>query len=245
MNETFWGLYEAQIAGLHTSVSPEETNMILLETAKFLVEQIDLTDETMAQYNKFGIRKLFASYNVLGNAVLSFYKTEKARLDPAARSGAIGQKLDSISKEIVSVADELVRLRELEKELLEKEKELAAAEKELEDWKQKVIHLRNIEENAANEIHRYQEQYHRLEEVIARYEEDIGFWEEHLGENSRIVENMKNYGVSSVENALSKIETLKMNIHQGLKTLDDIIKEIVSQEAQAREDVLRRQNKIV
>lgn len=36
MNETFWGLYEAQISALRTSTSPEEANQIMLETAKLL-----------------------------------------------------------------------------------------------------------------------------------------------------------------------------------------------------------------
>lgn len=44
MNDTFWGLYEAHISALRSCTMPEEANMILLETAKFLVEHIDLSD---------------------------------------------------------------------------------------------------------------------------------------------------------------------------------------------------------
>ena len=111
MNETFWGLYEAQISALRSCSSPEEANMIMLETAKFLVEHIDLSDATVSQYDKFGIRKLFAAHNALGGAVTSFYEAERDRLDPAARNGAIGQKLAAISEQITSTTEALKRKR--------------------------------------------------------------------------------------------------------------------------------------
>ena len=117
MNETFWGLYEAQISALRACASPEEANMIMLETAKFLVEHIDLSDATIAQYDKFGIRKLFAAHNALGSAVTTFYDTQKEQLDPAARNGAIGKKIDVIAEQITTTADALEKLKEFEKDL--------------------------------------------------------------------------------------------------------------------------------
>ena len=245
MNETFWGLYEAQISALRSCASPEEANMIMLETAKFLVEHIDLSDATIAQYDKFGIRKLFAAHNALGGAVTAFYDAKKEQLDPAARNGAIGQKLTSISEQIATTADALERLQELENELFAKEEELTALEKELEDLKQKAAHLHDTEANAAAEIQRYKEQFNQLDSIMAGYADEIAFWEAHLGENSAIIAKMKAYGVSSVGELLSSIEKLKTNIRQDLKALDVVIKKVVDQGTQAREAVLRKQNKIV
>ena len=245
MNETFWGLYEAQISALRTCSSPEEANMIMLETAKFLVEHIDLSDDTISQYDKFGIRKLFAAHNALGGAVTSFYEANKDHLDPAARNGAIGQKITTISEHITSTADALKKLQELEKELFAKERELAALEKELEEWKQKAAHLRDIKTNAAAEIQRYKEQFDQLDAVVTGYADEIAFWEAHLGEDSAIIEKMKVYGVASIDGLLSSIETLKSNIQQDLRALDVVIKKVVEQEAQVRDAVLRKQNKIV
>ena len=245
MNETFWGLYEAQISALRACSSPEEANMVMLETAKFLVEHIDLSDATVSKYDKFGIRKLFAAHNALGGAVTSFYEAERERLDPAARNGAIGQKLATISSQITSTAEALERLQKLEKELFAKEDELISLEKELEEWKQKAARLQDTETNAAAGIQQYKDQYAQLEAVVIKHTEEIAFWEAHLGEDSAIIEKMKIYGVASIDGLLSSIEKLKTNIQQDLKALDVVIKKIVDQEAQVRAAVLRKQNKIV
>lgn len=245
MNETFWGLYEAQISALRACASPEEANMIMLETAKFLVEHIDLSDATIAQYDKFGIRKLFAAHNALGSAVTTFYDTQKEQLDPAARNGAIGKKIDVIAEQITTTADALEKLKELEKDLFAKEGELVALEKELEELERKAAHLHDTEENAAAEIQRYKEQFEQLETIISGYTDEIAFWDAHLGENSAIIAKMKAYGVSSIGDLLASIEKLKANIRQDLKALDTVIKKVVDHEANVRAAVLRKQNKIV
>ena len=242
MNETFWGLYEAQISALRSCSSPEEANMIMLETAKFLVEHIDLSDATIAQYDKFGIRKLFAAHNALGGAVTSFYDTQRDQLDPAARNGAIGQKLAAISEQITSTEDALKKLQELEKELFAKENELVALEKELEALEQKAAHLHDTEANAVSEIQRYKEQFDQLDTIIAGYTDEIAFWDSHLGEDSAIITKMKAYGVASIGDLLANIEKLKTNIRQDLRALDVVIKKIVDQESYVREAVLRKQN---
>ena len=245
MNETFWGLYEAQISALRACASPEEANMIMLETAKFLVEHIDLSDTTIAQYDKFGIRKLFAAHNALGGAVTAFYDAKKDQLDPAARNGAIGQKLTSISEQIDSTANDLEKLHKSEQELFAKEAELVALEKELGDMKQKVAHFHNLEANAAAEIQRYKEQFEKLDSIMTEYVDEIAFWDAHLGENSAIIANMESYGVSSVGELLNNIEKLKTNIRENLEALDTVIKKIVDQGMQTREAILRKQNKTV
>lgn len=245
MNETFWGLYETQISALRNSTSSEDANMIMLETAKFLVENIDLSENTLNVYDKFGIRKLFAGYNALGGAVNEFYDTQREYLDPAARNGAIGQKLTATSEQICNTALELKLLQEKESELLKKEEELTKLEKELTVWSEKVIHLRNVEQNAAKEVECYEEAYKKLEKAIKEYDDEVSFWEAHLGENSRITNKMKAYGVPSIGNLLDSIEKIKENIQFDLKALDTLIKKIMEDERQIREEVLKKQNKIV
>ena len=245
MNETFWGLYEAQITALRNCSFPEEANTILLETAKYLVEHIDLSEETIAQYDKFAIRKLFAAHNALGGAVTSFYDAQKGNLDPAACNGAIGQRLTAISEQIASTADELDNLQELEKDLLAKEDELTALEKEFENWQQKVARLRGTETTAASKIQGYKEQFEQLEAIVAAYDDESAFWEAYLGENSAIIEKMKAYDVPSVAALLENIEKLKTNIQHDLNALDLIMKKVIDQEERVREAVLRKQNKVV
>lgn len=245
MDKTFWGLYNAQIEALKECSSPEEANMVMLETAKLLVEHIDVSAETISQYDRFGVRKLFAAHNALGNAVVSFYESEKEILDPAAQAGNIGQRIESLSEKIVSTDADLQKLQELEKSLLDKEKELAALEKELEKWKAKVSHLRDIETNAAAEIEKYKEQFALLDKTVSCYAEEIAFWEAHLGENSEIVRCMSVYGVPSLQALLTSIEKLKTNVRYDLDAFDTVIRKIVNAEEAARDSILRKQNKMV
>lgn len=56
---------------------------------------------------------------------------------------------------------------------------------------------------------------------------------------------MKVYGVSSITVLLESVEKLKSNIRQDLKALDIVIKKVIDQEAQVRDAVLRKQNKVV
>lgn len=226
-------------------VPPRRKNLIMLETAKLLIEHLDLSDTAVSQYDKFGIRKLFAAHNALGGAVTAFYDAQRDLLDPAARNGAIGQKLSAVSGQIAATADALASLQESEQELFAREAELSALEQELEAWKQKAARLHQTEDTAADEIRRYQEQLDQLGAVIAGYDDELAFWEAHLGEDSAIMESMKRYGVASMDNLLSRIEEMKSDIRKDLQALDDMIRQIVTREADLREAVLRKQNKRV
>ena len=126
-----------------------------------------------------------------------------------------------------------------------KEGELAALEKELEELKQKAAHLHETEDNAAAKIQSYKVQFEQLDAVMAGYADEIAFWEAHLGEDSAIIVKMKAYGVFSIGDILSSVEKLKANIRQDLRALDMVIKKVVDQEAQIKEAVLRKQNKLV
>lgn len=245
MNETFWGLYEAQIAALKDCKSPDEANLIMLETAKFLVEHVDLSDNTMGMYDKFGVRKLFAAHNALGSAVTGFYDAKKDVLDPGARNGAIGQKIATLSEQITSTATALQQLQELEKDLFAKEDKLKALEKELEDWQQKAKHLRETQATAAAEIQKYKDQFEQLDAIMTGYAEEVAFWEAHLGENSEIVRCMSVYGVSSLQDLLNNINKLRDSIQYDLKALDAVIGKVVKAEETAKDAILKKQNKMV
>ena len=220
MDETFWGLYEAQISALKSCFSADEANLIMLETAKFLVEHIDLSVETVDMYDKFGFRKLFAAHNALGNAVTSFYDSERERLDPAALQGAIGQKIEVLSERITATSDNLEKLQALEKELLSKEEELNGLETELETWREKVEHLRMLDMNAVAEIQKYKEQFEKLECAITAHDAEVSVWKAHLGEDSVIISKMETYGVGSLSSLLGRIEALKTHIVNDLSSLD-------------------------
>ena len=154
MNETFWGLYESQMNALRECNSSEEANIIMIETAKFLLDNLDLTEETMQQYDKFSMRKLFSSYGVLGTQVSSFYSEHKSYLDPVASNGAIAKKLALAIQEIETTQSALLCLLEAEKNLFEKEKELETVSSQLNKYINhkfkclKLIYFAPIQSNA-------------------------------------------------------------------------------------------------
>lgn len=245
MNDTFWGLLGAQIEALKNAATPEESNTILLETAKFLAGSVDVSQCALSGYNKFAIRKLFASYGALGADVCSFYENAKSLLDPAAQAGTIGKKIESTAAQITAVESALKELTEQENALFAKEGELAAKEAELRAMRNKAEHLRNSEANTAREIENYKKQFQQLDVAAREYQEELAFWKAHLGEDSTIINNMKAYGVGSIGDLLSGVDTLKTNIQQDLKALDTLIEKVVKDEELLRNEILRKQNKMV
>ena len=217
----------------------------MLETAKFLVEHVDLSDSTMDMYDKFGVRKLFAAHNALGTAVTAFYEAKKDVLDPGARNGAIGQKITTLNEQIASTAAALQQLQELEKDLFAKEDELKALEKEMEGWQRKAKHLRETEATAAAEIQKYKDQFEQLDAIMAGYAEEVAFWEAHLGEDSEIVRCMSVYGISSLQDLLDNINKLRDGIQYDLKALDAVIGKVIKAEETAKDVIQKKQNKIV
>lgn len=245
MNDTFWGLYETQIAALRNHSSSKEANTIAMETAKLLMENIDVSDAVLTHYDKMEMRKLFAGYNTLGTAVTDFYESNVKYLDSSAISGAIGQKMAKIKNQIEEKAEMLREIQESERELLEKEDELEALEREWTCWQEKVNNLRVLDENAKAEIEKNKELFQRLDKSIKEHEEEMLFWEAHLGENSEILSKMQEYGVTSLSDVIKYVAQLKANIVKNLDELDAVIKKIVEQEKLLRDEVMRRQNKMV
>ena len=102
IDKTFWGLLETQIESLKNS-SGKESNALLLETAKLLLSNVDCSPETLAEYDKFDIRELFAAYSDVASETVSFYEHNKDKLDPVALNGKMGQKLDEATEEITTI----------------------------------------------------------------------------------------------------------------------------------------------
>lgn len=245
MNDTFWGLFSAQMDALKNAATPEESNTILLETAKLLVDSVDRSQGTLSCYDRFAIRKLFASYGTLGTAVCSFYEEAKPHLDPVAQVGTIGRKIENAVSQIHATECALKALTEQEQVLFTKEEELAALETELQAMQDKVNWLKNVEANASREIESYKKQFQQIDAAVQGYAEELVFWEAYLGEDSAIIDKMKAYGVNSIGDLLSGIDTLKTNIQQDLHALDVLIGKIVKDEELARNEILRKQNKMV
>lgn len=150
MDATFIGLLQSQIACLQESESNSDSNMIILETIKLLLRNIDLSSEALSQYDKFGMRRLFASYGEVGKQVCSFYDGSKPYLDPAALNGSIGKTITDAAVQIEATTAAFDEMTNKEAGLLAKEDELRALDSKYKALQAKASELRTIHETVSD-----------------------------------------------------------------------------------------------
>lgn len=330
LDKNFWGLLESQLEALKIS-EDKDANIVLLETAKLILSNVDASAETLKSYDKFDIRELFAIYADVASSATDFFESNRELLDPAALSGSIGKKLEIATSEIASTKRSLETIKTTEKLLLENEEELLSLKKtykeldakiselkavkdmmspeiiekmksdvelykievqkleaeykqiegelkdlseELSDIKTSVsnahedkMHLSNemiaiiskhyktlkmlfenhnkdVDELIAS-IKEYQDAYNSMENELSTYTDTLSIYEEYLGENSKIVESMKKYGVKSLNSALDDITRIKNTIDSDLAAYDLIIQKILIHEEDIRKELSRRQGKMI
>lgn len=111
---------------------------------------------------------------------------------------------------------------------------------------QMLFNVRNMDANKiVAKIREYQELYERLENEISQNADTLSYYEMHLGENSKIVESMKKYGVKSLESALDDVVRIKKTIDEDLSAYDLILQKILLHEEDIRKGIERRQGKKV
>ena len=330
VDKNFWGLLETQIETLKNS-SGKDANTLLLETAKLLLSQVDISEVVLEAYDKFDIRELFAAYADFAAETSAFYDANKGKLDPVALNGKMGQKLESAISENKRISDALTKLNQNEKALLAEETELERNKQEYADLSAKVESLREIRDTMtpavlkamkeeiddlesqikksskehgklkkeledvtaeAQEVEKelsviaeskvekcnqmksviqkhfdilkvlfeheqlnademlakiaeYKALYDRLKETVNETSEILSLYEVQMGEDSKIVESMKKYGVKSLASALDDIDRIKKTIEDDIKAYDLILQKVVKGEEGIRAEIERRQGKNV
>lgn len=328
IDKTFWGLVETQLEALKNA-DGKEANTLLLETAKLLISQIDVSEKVITEYDKFDMRELFAAYSDFASETVSFYTANQDKLDPAALNGKLGQKLSSATAEVQAVSSALKSLKETEEELIRAETEFETMKKEYDSLLEKVSSLRAIRDtmtpavlktmkeeidNLEAEIKKsskehgklkkeldkvndeyqeickelsiladskiekcdqlvdvitrhfdtlrvlfeneqisaaemlakiaeYKELYKKLEESVSETSDVLALYELQMGENSKIVDSMKKYGVKSLASALDDIERIKKTIEEDIKAYDMILQKVLKGEEDIRKEIERRQGK--
>lgn len=92
-------------------------------------------------------------------------------------------------------------------------------------------------------IREYQATYSRLEVETAQNAETLSAYEAYLGENSKIVESMKKYGVKSLNAVLDDISRIKKTIDDDLAAYDLILQKVIIHEEEIRKGIERRQGR--
>ncbi|MBQ9940006.1 MAG: hypothetical protein IJO74_00490 [Clostridia bacterium] len=169
MDATFIGLLQSQISSLQGSESTTGGNIIILETIKLLLENVDLSSDTLTKYDKFGMRRLFAAYGEVGKKVCAFYNDGKSYLDPAALDGSIGKTIAETSGQIVETTTAFDELAIKEDDLLAKEDELKAIETKYTALCAKTKELRALAETVSDSsISAVENENEQLEAEIAK-----------------------------------------------------------------------------
>ena len=94
-------------------------------------------------------------------------------------------------------------------------------------------------------IAEYKALYDRLKETVNETSEILSLYEVQMGEDSKIVESMKKYGVKSLASALDDIDRIKKTIEDDIKAYDLILQKVVKGEEGIRAEIERRQGKNV
>lgn len=331
MDATFIGLLQSQISSLQESESNSDSNIIVLETIKLLLRNVDLSSGTLSGYDKFGMRRLFAAYGEVGKQVCSFYEEGKPYLDPAALNGSIGKTLSATEEQIDATTAAFDEMSVKEADLLKKEDELRVLDSKYKALQDKSAELRAIYETvsevliadierdnqqmeveiengkkrkeivaaenkklrtllseveAANtevdeekriietnivaiiekhhddieaiftgsnktldeikaDIERYVRDFGVLDAAVLEYANTRAFYEMWLGENSTIIDTMRKYGLESIGQLASAINSAKANAEYELSAYDTIVKKVIVAEEAARDAIKKKQNKIV
>lgn len=152
MDATFIGLLQSQVNALQNNESDVDNNFVILETIKLLINNVNLADDCIDKYDKFMLRRLFASYGEIGRKVCSFYDSQEIRLDPVAQNGSIGKTILETSNQIVEIATAFDEMNEREAELMQRELELIELNKKYQEYASKVQELKNIAETVSDEV---------------------------------------------------------------------------------------------
>lgn len=152
MDATFIGLLQSQINSLQESEADSDSNIIILETIKLLLCNVNLSADTLSLYDKFGMRRLFAAYGETGKQICSFYDSCKYYLDPAAMIGSIGKTITETEGQIKATTAAFDEMSTKEADLLAKEDELRANDAKYKVLKDKTTELRAIHETVSEDV---------------------------------------------------------------------------------------------
>jgi len=100
-------------------------------------------------------------------------------------------------------------------------------------------HSRNLDSIMA-EIENYKRQYSQLPDELKNAKEELDIYSLHFGENSNIVNALKECGVSSIDDFFSEIKHHEGTIKAELNRFDGMLKEVIEKQEEASEEIKRR-----
>ena len=209
MDATFIGLLQSQINTLQECESSADSNFVILETIKLLINNTDLSEKVISTYDKFALRRLFALYGDVGKKVCSFYEDEKEQLDPSALNGSIGKTIMETSSQILETTEAFDELSSKEKVFLEKEAELKILNEKYQSLQEKTSSLKAIAETVSEAvIDALKNENEQMEKEIKKLEKKKEIVDKRNKELTKLLEEIESANTTVDE----KCGTIKTNI---------------------------------
>ena len=215
--KTFLGLLNTQVESITNASEGKLENETLLKTIKLLLDKINCTEDTLSEYGKLELRKLFASFGAVAQTACDFYVASKDHLDPAALQGEIGKKLENAKSENERVSALIDIIEQDSEKLLSSEKELTAKNATYEALSQKVDELQKIYQLATDE---------RIQSLKDEVEELNDHIKKNKAEAINLESSIKELSDSNAQLKL-ELDALIKKQHEHVSTKDSQEKEIL------------------
>ena len=98
---------------------------------------------------------------------------------------------------------------------------------------------KNLDSTKA-EIENFKRQYSLLDDELIKAQSEYDLYNFHLGENSKIVVKLKEYGISRIDDFSTEMDNLKKHVKSELVRFDNIIKVVIEELEKQKEDIGRR-----
>ena len=218
-------------------------------------EKALLAEETELEHNKKEYADLSAKVESLREirdtmtpAVLKAMKEEIDDLESQIKKsskehGKLKKELEDVTAEAQEVEKELSVIAESKVEKCNQIK--SVIQKHFNTLKVLFEHEQLNADDMLVKIAEYKALYDRLQETVNETSEILSLYEVQMGEDSKIVESMKKYGVKSLASALDDIDRIKKTIEDDIKAYDLILQKVVKGEEGIRAEIERRQGKNV
>ena len=218
-------------------------------------EKALLAEETELEHNKKEYADLSAKVESLREirdtmtpAVLKAMKEEIDDLESQIKKsskehGKLKKELEDVTAEAQEVEKELSVIAESKVEKCNQMK--SVIQKHFDILKVLFEYEQLNADEMLAKIAEYKALYDRLKETVNETSEILSLYEVQMGEDSKIVESMKKYGVKSLASALDDIDRIKKTIEDDIKAYDLILQKVVKGEEGIRAEIERRQGKNV
>ena len=214
-----FALLNTQIESIKNTADSKERNITLLSVVRYLMDNVEYSTESLAEYDDFEIKKLFSSYRKATEGACEFYETAKPVLDPEEAKGKIIQKLAETTVELDRIG-QLIEVNEKnEAELLGKRAKLEELQAKYDELSDLIARLKETEKTINPDV------IEEMHNTAIQKEKEIG-------ERKEIIESLE-VQINEYDKILVDLESSYTEIHTENRQIEtNIIDKIQSHYAE-------------